>query len=133
MAKRIFEKEGCRYEHYDELKEWNYVGYAHNYIHQKWDSSSLENKTRLDVYKCLYRIDEKLGTKTEIQLYWCCFYAVNIDIIEVLISHLKYLILLLLSSSIILKSSTMISVLLDTLNFILNKTGIHHPSRIKQN
>ena len=87
MAKRIYETEGCEFDHYDDLKEWDYAGYALNYIEEKWDESSLENKAKLDVYKCLYRIDEKLGTKPEDQLYWCCWSAVNIDIIEVLISH----------------------------------------------
>ena len=65
--------------------------------------SSLENKAKLDVYKCLYRIDKKLGTKPEIQLYWCCRYAVNINIIEVIDINKLYFIILFLSFSKILK------------------------------
>ena len=122
MAKRIIEKEGCWYLHYDDIKEEVYdavisevlglllfphyqctVGYASLYIQQKWDSSLLENKAKLDVYKCLYRIDKKLGTKPEIQLYWCCRYAVNINIIEVIDINKLYFIILFLSFSKILK------------------------------
>ena len=84
MAKRIIEKEGCWYGHYDHLKEWNWAGYSDFYISQKWDSSSLKNKAQLDVYKCLFQIDEKLGSKSEYQLYGCCFLAVSLNIIEVI-------------------------------------------------
>ena len=84
MAKRIIVKEGCRYRHYDDLKESYFAGYANYYIEQKWDLSSLKNKAQLDVYKCLFRIDEELGSKPEFQLWGCIMEAVSLNIIEVI-------------------------------------------------
>ena len=84
MAKRIFKKEGCDCDHYDDLKKWNFAGYANSYLQQKWNDSSLENEAKLSVYKSLFEIDSQLGTKAELQLYKCCHWAVNLDIIMVI-------------------------------------------------
>jgi hypothetical protein len=81
IAKEVFVEERFRFIHYDKQK---YAGYAHLYIRKKWDDSSLENQAKLDVYKVLFRIDQRLGTKPEIQLWNCCRYAANIKIIEVI-------------------------------------------------
>ena len=62
----------------------DYVGYAHAYIKGHWNDSTLENEAKLEVYKILFRIDQRLGTTTELQLWNCCFFAVNINIIEVI-------------------------------------------------
>ena len=88
IAKQIFVKEECTFHHYDDLKKRNFAGYAHYYIQIKWDDSSLENKAKLDVFKLLYRIDHRLGTTPELQLFYCCKYAVNIVIIEVIDNQL---------------------------------------------
>ena len=80
MARRILEKEECWYNHYD----CGGAGYAQIYIFQKWDNKSLENKARLDIYRILFEIDFQLGTKSEIQLWWCSYYSVNLDIIKVI-------------------------------------------------
>ena len=69
--------------HYATIRKRDVAGYAHLYILQKWDDLLLENKARLGVYSKLYEIDGRLGTKSEIQLWNCCHYAVNIDIITV--------------------------------------------------
>ena len=84
MAKRIFKKEGCDYDHYDDLKKLEYIGYAHDYLQQKWNDSSLKNEAKLSVYKSLFEIDSQLGTKAELQLFKCCQWAVNLDIIMVI-------------------------------------------------
>ena len=81
MAKRIFEKEGCWYKQYDNI---NGGGYARLYLRQKWNDSSLENEAKLFVYKSLFEIDSQLGTKAELQLWYCCAWAVNLDIIMVI-------------------------------------------------
>ena len=84
MAKRILEKEIGGYMHYDDIKKTGAPGYACVYIIQKWDNQSLENKARLDIYRTLFEIDFQLGTKSETQLWWCCYWSVNLDIIKVI-------------------------------------------------
>ena len=76
--------------HYDDIKSKSGAGYALLYITRLWDKQSLENKARLDIYRILFDIDCKLGTKSEIQLWWCCFYSVNLDIIKVINVNLLY-------------------------------------------
>ena len=62
------------------------MGYfgIHCYIFEKWNESSLVNEAKLDVYKCLFEIDSRLGSKSEHQLFECCAHAVNLDIIKVI-------------------------------------------------
>ena len=59
------------------------AGYAGLYIQQKWYKKYLENEAKFSVYRVLYEIDYQLGTKPEIQLWFCCAYAVDLDIIMV--------------------------------------------------
>ena len=66
------------------MKKLNFVGYAEDYIEKKWNESSLENEAKLSVYKCLFEIDSRLGSESELQLYFCCCFAVNLDIIMVI-------------------------------------------------
>ena len=60
-----------------------HAGYAHCYIALKWNKSTLENEADLSVYKSLFEIDYRLGSKPEHQLHGCCNLAVNLDIIMV--------------------------------------------------
>lgn len=80
IVERIFEKEGCSYDHYNHITKMGFAGYAESYINYMGQN----NKTKLDVYKVLYQIDEILGTKPEIQLWQCCYHAVNFNIIMVI-------------------------------------------------
>ena len=83
MAEKTLESEQCEYYHFDQLMEYNDTGYARYYLHSKWDIESLTNKARLNEYKTLLEIDNILGLKSEIQLWWCCAMAVHIDVIDV--------------------------------------------------
>ena len=83
-AEKIIKNEGLSYGSYDDLQKLNYAGYAHYYTKQKWNDSLLQNEAKLDVYKYLFEIDCRLGTKSELQLWWCCAFAVNINIIMVI-------------------------------------------------
>ena len=58
-------------------------GYAGDYVQAKWNESSLENEAKLNCYKILYQIDQRLGTTPELQLWNCCHHAVSMDIIKV--------------------------------------------------
>ena len=52
MAKKIYEKEGLDYYHYDDLtKKYNYAGYSNLYISENWNESTLVNEAKLEVYK----------------------------------------------------------------------------------
>ena len=86
MAEKIYEKEGLDYFHYDDLTSYQipYAGYAHHYIEKRWNKSTLVNEAKLEHYECLFEIDRQLGSKAEAQLYNCCKYLVNLNIIEVL-------------------------------------------------
>ena len=85
MAKKIYKKEGLKYYHYDDLtKKYDYAGYANDYISENWNESTLENEAKLEVYKTLFEIDSRLGSKSEPQLWSCCYFSVNLDIIEVI-------------------------------------------------
>ena len=85
MAKKIYEKEELEYMDYEHIKnEWEMAGYAHDYVSENWNKSTLENEAKLEVYKTLFEIDSRLGTKSELQLYFCCACSVNLDIIEVI-------------------------------------------------
>ena len=106
MAKKLFEKEECEYMHYNHIKLNGGDGYALLYITRKWDKQSFENKARLDIYRTLFEIDFKLGTKSEDQLWWCCTAAVNLDIIMVIAINQLYLFILVFSFSKISKSIT---------------------------
>ena len=83
MAKKIYEKEGLKYFDFEEIKSGGGAGYAVLYIHQNWNSS-LVNAAKLEVYKTLFEIDSRLGSKSELQLWYCCRFSVNLDIIEVI-------------------------------------------------
>ena len=86
MAERIYEKEELTYTHYNTLTTYKvpYAGYAEDYLQQKWNDLSLKNEAKLSVYKSLFEIDSQLGTKAELQLWKCCSWAVNLDIIMVI-------------------------------------------------
>ena len=59
------------------------MGYASSYLMQKSDKLSLENNAKLNVYQTLFEIDDRLGMKSELQLWLCCYFVTNIDIIQV--------------------------------------------------
>ena len=68
---------------FDELREDNFVGYAHYYLQECWDESELKNKADLTIYKQLLEIDAKLGTTQSEQLRRCLAYSPRKDLIEV--------------------------------------------------
>ena len=96
MAKKIYEKEGLKYANYEKIKSAGGAGYAALYIHLNWNKSTLVNEAKLEVYKTLFEIDSRLGSKSELQLWSCCFFSVNLDIIEVININLLYLFILFL-------------------------------------
>ena len=70
-------------DEYDELREDNFVGYAHYYLQGSWDKSELKNKADVTIYKHLLEIDAKLGTTQSEQLRVCLHYSPRKDLIEV--------------------------------------------------
>jgi len=78
----VLVKDGCKFLHYQYLDQMNCAGYAMHYLQEKWDYLLFENNAKLDVYKILFRIDQRLGTTSELQLLRCFLYPVNINIIE---------------------------------------------------
>ena len=84
-AERLFESHGVRMvlDDYDEIREYGYVGYANYYLKKCWDESELKNKADVTIYKQLLEIDAKLGTTQSEQLFWCVFYSLRMDLIEV--------------------------------------------------
>ena len=70
-------------EHNDELRELNYIGYAHYYLRECWNESELKNKADVPIYKKLLKIDAKLGTTQSEQLFECVRYSLRMDLIEV--------------------------------------------------
>ena len=70
-------------DEYDELREDNFVGYAHYYLDECWDETEFVNKADVTIYKQLLEIDAKLGTSQTQQLFWCVFYSLRIDLIKV--------------------------------------------------
>ena len=84
-AERLFESLGMDmiFDDYDEIREYNFVGYAHYYLNECWDESELKNKADVTIYKQLLEIDAKLGTTQSEQLFECVFYSLRIDLIMV--------------------------------------------------
>ena len=84
-AERLFEN--CEielvYDDYDEIREYDYVGYAHYYLKECWNEFELNNKADAIIYKKLLEIDSKLGTTQTEQLRWCLVYSPRKDLIEV--------------------------------------------------
>ena len=70
-------------EKHDKLREFGYVGYANYYLQKCWDKSELKNKADVSIYKQLLEIDAKLGTTQSEQLFWCVFYSLRMDLIQV--------------------------------------------------
>ena len=68
---------------YDEIREYDYVGYAEYYLKQCWNKSELKNKADVTIYKQLLEIDAKLGTTQSEQLRVCLCYSPRKDLIEV--------------------------------------------------
>ena len=84
-AGRLFEN--CEievgFDDYDEIRVYGYVGYAENYLQESWDESELINKADVTIYKQLLEIDTRLGTTQTEQLFWCVFYSLRMDLIQV--------------------------------------------------
>ena len=68
---------------FDELREDNFVGYAHYYLQECRNESELKNNADIAIYKQLLEIDAKLGTTQSEQLFGCVFYSLRIDLIKV--------------------------------------------------
>ena len=68
---------------FDELREDDFVGYAHYYLQECWDEFELQNKADMQIYKKLLEIDSKLGTTQTEQLFQCVFYSLRMNLIEV--------------------------------------------------
>jgi len=72
------------YDDYDELREEDFVGYAHYYLEEEcWDETEFIYKADVAVYKQLLEIDSKLGTTQSEQLLGCLCYSPQKDLIEV--------------------------------------------------
>ena len=82
-AGKLFESLGIDMYDYDELREDDFVGYAHYYLDYCWDESESRNKADVTVYNQLLEIDSKLGTTQADQLRWCLVYSPRKDLIEV--------------------------------------------------
>ena len=82
MAKITFINEKCFYVPFG-LIGTNF-GYACAYLEQNWNTASLQNTAKLNVYKTLYEIDSQIGISSEYQLWYCCHRAVNLNIIKVI-------------------------------------------------
>ena len=84
-ARSLFESDGVRMvlDDYDEIREYDYVGYADYYLNECWDESELKNKADVTIYKQLLEIDSKLGTTQSEQLRWCLCYSPRKELIQV--------------------------------------------------
>ena len=84
-ARILIRSRGIKMYDYEfgELREDNFVGYAHYYLQECWDESELKNKADVTIYKQLLEIDSKLGTTQSEQLFKCVFTSLRIDLIEV--------------------------------------------------
>ena len=84
-AGRLFENCEIKlvYDDYDEIREYDYVGYAEYYLQECWNESELKNKADVTIYKQLLEIDAKLGTTQSEQLFWCVFNSLRMDLIQV--------------------------------------------------
>ena len=68
---------------FDVLRKCGFVGYGNYYLEKCWDESELKNKADVAIYKQLLEIDSKLGTTQSEQLFWCVFYSLRMDLIQV--------------------------------------------------
>ena len=68
---------------FDQLRELDYVGYAHYYLEKCYDESELVNKADVTICKQLLEIDSKLGTTQTEQIFQCVFQSVRMDLIKV--------------------------------------------------
>ena len=84
-AGKLFESLGIDmiFDDYDEIREYDYVGYAHYYLKKSWTESELRNNADVAIYKQLLEIDAKIGTTQSEQLRWCLSYSPRKDLIEV--------------------------------------------------
>ena len=88
MAGRLIKSRGIYMDvkdgEYEELREVDFVGYAHYYLKECWDESELKNKADVSIYKQLLEIDTKLGTTQSEQLFECVFNTLRMDLISMI-------------------------------------------------
>ena len=69
---------------YERLREMGPVGFAHVYLKQCNRESKTDIEIHGEVYSKLIELDTRLGTTAAEQLFWCLYYTLNLDIIQVL-------------------------------------------------
>ena len=69
--------------HYDALVKKRYAGFAHVYLQESWNETNLVNEGKAEVYSELMKIDAELGTKYELQLWFCCTESADLNVIKV--------------------------------------------------
>ena len=76
---------GVRYggEDYDGLRKLRFYGFASTYLNNSWDETELVNKAKVNIYKELITIDEKLGTTNTQQLFECVRNSFRLDLLKV--------------------------------------------------
>ena len=83
LIHNIFQDTPVSVKGYEELRQSDYVGYAHFYFVKCYDQSEQETKADIKIYKQLLEIDSQLGTTQTEHLYEVVLYSTRMDIIEV--------------------------------------------------